>query len=144
MKIIQLSPTLVLLFTFSLIASSNSSPFLLAKSRLKKQNKSVLNLKTPRNLNQKQISSIHPRILNEDNDKFVANVDKMTEAYGQMDELIDKIRGQMLDVKHTYFSEFSGLVHQLDTDGGGSVLDQMLNKHFEEKAVEERRKKVLV
>ena len=72
---------------------------------------------------------IHPRILNEENEKFLKNVDKMTEAYQQMDELLDKIRGQMLDVKHTYFSEFAGLVNQLDADGGGSILDKLIEEH---------------
>ena len=144
MKIIQLSPLLITFITFMLMTPSNSSPFLLAKSRFKKQNKRDLNFKVSKNTDKIHPSFIHPRILNEDNDKFVANVDKMTEAYQQMDELIDKIRTQMLDVKHTYFSEFSGLINQLDSDGGGSVLDKMLSEHFEKKAVDERRKKVLV
>ena len=37
----------------------------------------------------------------------------------------------MMDVKHNYFSEFSGLINELDSDGGGSVLDKMINEHYE-------------
>ena len=114
--------TLTLFITLS-PQPTHSKTLLLSKSRIKQQFRPSDLQKQPNK------SQIHPRILNEDNEKFLANVDKMTDAYQQMDELLGKIRGQMLDVKHTYFAQFAGLVNQLDADGGGSVLDKMIEEH---------------
>ena len=130
MKSFRIVYSLLSIISINLILlETTTSTSFLAKSHFKKQLSFNATPVPSRNLS--STNTIHPRILNEENDKFVANVDKMTDAYKQMDNLIGKIREQMMDVKHNYFSEFSGLVNELDSDGGGSVLDQMINEHYQ-------------